>query len=81
MSSTKSTKHLFLRPSYKMQMNKGSDGGEGGHLKSGFMIKNKQTNRIGSYDLVKNSCNIRQDVTNVPPSPPQPSKEKVTNKP
>lgn len=43
MSSTKSTKHLFLRPSYKMQMNKGSDGG---HLKkkpSGTLIKNKQT--------------------------------------
>ncbi len=30
MSSTKPMKHLFLRPFYKMLMNKGSDGG---HLK------------------------------------------------
>lgn len=70
MSSTKSMKHLFLRPFYKTQM-KGSDEG---HLVCNN-DKQKQTNRIWSFDLVKNSCNIRQDVT-VPPSPPQSSKKK-----
>lgn len=46
MSSTKSTKHLFLRPSYKMQMNKGSDGG---HLKKNqveLLLKTNKQNRI-----------------------------------